>query len=140
MDNSLSTQVLYNGQLALATAEQSGTIVGGGGPLDLTCLVQTENGKQLALKTFSLTGGGGDIDVIRIVDTLPETGDSKYLYGVLMDDLDRDGYGIIQFFVWHNNAWYATGAYSIDIDPSTLVYKENFQYDSSTGVLNIIIE
>lgn len=88
----------------------------------------------------AIPGIGGGTEIIQIVDTLPETGDSKYLYGVLMDDLDRDGYGIIQFFVWHNNAWYATGAYSIDIDPSTLVYKENFQYNSPTGVLNIIME
>lgn len=89
---------------------------------------------------FAKGGGSGSIDLIQIVDTLPAVGESKYLYGVLMDDVDRDGYGIIQFFVWYNDDWYATGAYSIDIQPDTLMYKDNFSFDTSTGNLRIIVE
>ena len=137
MANPNTVEVLKDGQLAVATTTVNGTIISGRGDQTVCALVQTDEGDQLALKVFPLDGGGSSVV---IVPSLPLEGDSRYLYGVLMDDLDREGYGIIQFFVWYNNAWYATGAYSIDIDPNTLMYKDNFSFNTSTGVLNIIVE
>ena len=54
-----SATVLRDGQLAVATVEQSGTIVSGASATDATALVQTDSGKQLCVKTVSLGGGGG---------------------------------------------------------------------------------
>jgi hypothetical protein len=55
----LDTNVLKNGQLAVATVAQSGEIISSGGELDATAVVQTDNGPQKCVKTFSVGGGGG---------------------------------------------------------------------------------
>ena len=54
-----NTTVLKNGQLAVATAPQSGTIVSAASEKDTTALVETDDGTQLCVKTVSLGGGGG---------------------------------------------------------------------------------
>ena len=59
MANENSTTVIQDGQLAVATVEQTGTIVSGAGEIDTTALVETADGKQLCVKTVSLGGGGG---------------------------------------------------------------------------------
>ena len=51
--------VLQDGQLAVSTVEQTGTIITGASAIDTTCLVQTEKGVQNCVKTFPLGGGGG---------------------------------------------------------------------------------
>lgn len=88
------------------------------------------------------TSISGAASIIKIVNALPATGSDKYLYGLLMNMQDREDHGIIQFFVWDtaNSDWLATGAYSIDIDPDDLLLKENLQFNSGTGVLNIVTE
>lgn len=68
----IDTNVLRNGQLAVATIEQEGTIISTNGEIDTTALVQTDNGKQLCVKTFKLGeggGGGGSTDVEEMVET-----------------------------------------------------------------------
>lgn len=54
----LDANVLVGSQLAVATLAQEGTIVSGGGEIDATALIQTESGKQLAVKTYSVGSGG----------------------------------------------------------------------------------
>ena len=54
-----SATIMRNGQLAVATVSQSGTIVTAASEVDTTALVETDNGKQLCVKTVSLGGGGG---------------------------------------------------------------------------------
>ena len=89
----------------------------------------------MCVKTFLMgIADGSSADIIKIVASLPETGTSGFLYGVLRPELDRDGYGIIEFFVWYNNEWWATGAYSIDIDPNGIVYEDAIPYGTSTRV------
>ena len=51
--------VLQDGQLAVATVEQTGTLITGASAIDTTCLVQTEHGVQNCVKTYRLNGGGG---------------------------------------------------------------------------------
>lgn len=55
----IDATVLKDGQLAIATFEQSGTLISGASPIDTTCLVQTEDGVQQCVKTFPLGEGGG---------------------------------------------------------------------------------
>lgn len=55
----IDTTVLKDGQLAVATFEQSGTLISGASAIDTTCLVQTEDGVQQCVKTFPLGEGGG---------------------------------------------------------------------------------
>lgn len=61
----IDTNVLKDGQLAVATAEQNGTIISDASAVDATALVQTDNGPQLCVKTFEVGeggGGGGTVD------------------------------------------------------------------------------
>lgn len=55
----IDTTVLHDGQLAVATIPQTGTIVSDNGAVDTTAVVQTSDGPQLCVKTVDLNGGGG---------------------------------------------------------------------------------
>ncbi len=55
----INTQILQDGQLAIRTVVQNGTVVSGVSATDTTALVQTAEGKQLCVKTV-LVGPGGD--------------------------------------------------------------------------------
>ena len=60
MPNDGTVQVLTNdGQLAVATVSQSGTIISGRGDESVVALVETDSGNQLAVKTYSVGSGGG---------------------------------------------------------------------------------
>ena len=75
--------------------------------------------------------GGG---TVKFVPELPAQGEERYVYGVVLDETTREGYGIIQLFMWYNDNWYAAGAFDVDIDPSQLVYKDNIPYATATKV------
>lgn len=55
----IDTTVLTDGQLAVATLAQTGTPITGSSVVDTTALVETEQGPQLCVKTYSVGGGGG---------------------------------------------------------------------------------
>ena len=131
----LDANVMYNGQRSIATVAQSGEMVESNGVLDASCIVQTARGKQKAVKTF-IIGISGDAQLIQVVPSLPETGVSGCFYGILRPELDRDGYGIIEFFVWYEGEWFAVGAYSINIDPETLVYTTDKNVANGIAGLN----
>ena len=54
-----SATVIKDGQLAVATVPQTGTLVGAASEIDATALVETADGLQLCVKTCELGGGGG---------------------------------------------------------------------------------
>ena len=54
-----SATVIKNGQLAVATVPQTGTLVGAASEIDATALVETAEGLQLCIKTCEVGGGGG---------------------------------------------------------------------------------
>lgn len=72
--------------------------------------------KKYIAKTFS---------VIKFVNALPQTGESQFLYCVPQNETDKDGYTIVILYVWNDttSAWNSAGAFSMDIDPNTLLYK-----------------
>lgn len=55
----LDTNILHNGQLAVATVAQSGEVIQDGGEIDTTSVIQTANGPQKVVKVLDLNGGGG---------------------------------------------------------------------------------
>lgn len=57
-----SATVIKDGQLAVATVPQTGTLVGAASEIDATALVETTDGLQLCVKTCELGGGGGTVD------------------------------------------------------------------------------
>lgn len=69
----IDTTVLHDGQLAVATVEQSGTIKRRSA-IDTTVLVETPDGEQLCVATYPLNGGGGggdgaDTDLSNLTNT-----------------------------------------------------------------------
>jgi hypothetical protein len=54
-----SATVIKDGQLAVATVPQTGTLVGAASEIDATALVETDEGLQLCIKTCEVGGGGG---------------------------------------------------------------------------------
>ncbi len=79
-----------------------------------------------------------NVDLIKFVATLPETGESKYLYCVPQNETDLEGYGIVVLYIWNisQNAWNSVHAFSIDIDPDTLVYKTDKNVANGVAGLN----
>lgn len=137
-ENSERFTEVIDGEQVVRTFSQNGAII----PEEakdpskyFTALVNTPEGPQMCVKTYLMgIADGSSADLIKIVAGLPEVGVSGFLYGVLRPELDRDGYGIIEFFVWYENDWWATGAYSIDIDPEGIVYEDAIPYGTSTRV------
>ena len=77
---------------------------------------------QLADKQFvqDLTSA---LNFVQWVDTLPETGESKYIYAVPREETDTDGKQIAALYLWDGSAWRGAGAFSLNIDPDTLATK-----------------
>lgn len=77
---------------------------------------------QLADKQFvqDLTSA---LNLVTWVDTLPETGESKYIYAVPREETDTDGKPIAALYLWDGTRWNGAGAFSLNIDPATLATK-----------------
>lgn len=77
---------------------------------------------QLADKQFvqDLTSA---LNFVTWVDTLPETGESKYIYAVPREETDTDGKPIAALYLWDGTRWNGAGAFSLNVDPATLATK-----------------
>lgn len=64
------------------------------------------------------------INLIKWVDTLPATGETKYLYAVAREEVDKDGKKIAALYLWDGTEWRGAGAFSLNIDPDTLATKK----------------
>lgn len=63
------------------------------------------------------------LQMIKWVDTLPTNGDTKYLYAVAREEVDKDGDKIAALYLWDGTEWRGAGAFSLNIDPDTLATK-----------------
>lgn len=97
-----------------------------------TALLQTSDGVQQVVKTFSLGGAGKP----EYVSVLPQTGEEGILY-MVNSGTTRDGYAIFQMFAWHENDWIAIGAFDVGISPTGLVYEQSF--DAATGAWTVTV-
>lgn len=91
----------------------------------------TESSSSYQWVRIDVQPGGGSV---KFVPELPAQGEERYIYGVVREETTRDGYGIIQLFMWYNDNWRAAGAFDVDIDPDQLVYKNNIPYATSSLV------
>lgn len=55
----IDANVLHNGKLVVATLSMSGDVIEDGGVIDATSVIQTDDGPQKVVKTYSVGGGGG---------------------------------------------------------------------------------
>lgn len=83
----------------------------------------TEKTDELAADITALDADVQNINLIKWVDTLPTTGDTKYLYAVAREEVDKDGNKIAALYLWDGTEWRGAGAFSLNIDPDTLATK-----------------
>lgn len=94
----------------------------------------TESSSSYQWVRIDVQPGGG---TVKFVPELPAQGEEQYIYGVVLDEVTRDNYAIVQLFIWHNDQWVAAGAYDVDINPHGIVYESSF--DSSTNTWNVTV-
>ncbi len=66
------------------------------------------------------------LNFITFVATLPQTGESKYIYAVAQEETDLEDHPIVVLYLWQNE-WLAVGAFSTNVDPVTLLTKSEAQ-------------
>lgn len=67
------------------------------------------------------------LNFVKWVDSLPETGESKYIYAVPREETDTDGKQIAALYLWDGSAWRGAGAFSLNIDPDTIAKKTDLK-------------
>ena len=121
-------------QLYQSDYEDAGFVFTGtfedGDELSFTTSIEQASSSYQWVRTDVQPGGGS----VKFVPELPAEGEEQYIYGVVLEETTREGYGIIQLFMWYNDNWYAAGAFDVDIDPSQLVYRDNIPYATSSLV------
>ena len=121
-----ATQALANSTTALETATEAKNTVdsyqGQITTIEAKIPSAASETNQLADKQFvqDLTSA---LNFVQWVDTLPETGESKYIYAVPREETDIDGKQIAALYLWDGAAWRGAGAFSLNIDPDTLATK-----------------
>lgn len=55
----LDANIIVDGQKVVATLAQSGDVIKDGGAIDVTSVIQTDNGPQKVVKVMDVNGGGG---------------------------------------------------------------------------------
>lgn len=77
-----------------------------------------------------------NIELIKIVDTLPTTGDTKYIYAVPQDERTIDGELIVLLNIWTGTEWAAVGAINTSGDLTEYLKKteaESTYLNKTTG-------
>ena len=136
-ENSERFTTIVDGEQVVRTVNIEGTII----PEEakdpsryFTALVQTSDGPQQVVKTFSLGGAGKP----QYVNSLPEIGEEGVLY-LVNTGVTRDGYAIFQEFTWNsdNNDWVAIGAFDVGISPTGIVYEQSFNASTNTWTVTV---
>lgn len=83
MASNVDELVRNNGQLAIAVSAQEGDMIYPGGTTDTKCIVNTEEGAQLAIKVYGLSEDKYAIGYLRLAQTIP-TAAQKHLGKVYM--------------------------------------------------------
>lgn len=78
---------------------------------------------ELAADITTLNADVQQINLIKWVQALPATGETKYLYAVAREEVDKDGKKIAALYLWDGTEWRGAGAFSLNIDPDTLATK-----------------
>ena len=124
--NDKATQALANSTTALETATEAKNTAdsyqGQITTIESKIPSAASETNQLADKQFvqDLTSA---LNFVQWVDSLPATGESKYIYAVPREETDTDGKQIAALYLWDGSAWRGAGAFSLNIDPATLATK-----------------
>lgn len=88
---------------------------------------------ELAADITALNADIQQINLIKWVQALPATGETKYLYAVPRNEVDKDGKKIAVLYLWDGTEW--RGAGGISIDPGAVIDGIKGDYCTSYGIL-----
>lgn len=69
---------------------------------------------ELAADITALNADIQQINLIKWVQALPATGETKYLYAIPRNEVDKDGKKIVALYFWDGTEWRGAGGTSID--------------------------
>ena len=69
---------------------------------------------ELAADITALDADVQNINLIKWVQALPTTGETKYLYAIPRNEVDKDGKKIVALYLWDGTQWRGAGGTSID--------------------------
>lgn len=69
---------------------------------------------ELAADITALDADVQNINLIKWVQVLPATGETKYLYAIPRNEVDKDGKKIVALYLWDGTEWRGAGGTSID--------------------------
>lgn len=69
---------------------------------------------KLAADITALNADIQQINLIKWVQALPATGETKYLYAIPRNEVDKDGKKIVALYLWDGTEWRGAGGTSID--------------------------
>lgn len=69
---------------------------------------------ELAADITALDADVQNINLIKWVQALPTTGETKYLYAIPRNEVDKDGKKIVALYLWDGTEWRGAGGTSID--------------------------
>lgn len=69
---------------------------------------------ELAADITAIDADIQKINLIKWVEALPATGETKYLYAIPRNEVDKDGKKIVALYLWDGTEWRGAGGTSID--------------------------
>ena len=78
----------------------------------------TQNAATLASAKEYTAEEIGKLNFVKFVETLPQTGESKYIYAVVQEERTPDDEAIVLLFVWTGTEWAASGVMAGAVDAS----------------------
>lgn len=89
---------------------------------------------ELAADITALNADIQQINLIKWVQALPATGETKYLYAIPRNELDKDGKRIAVLYLWDGTEW--RGAGGISIDPGAGIDGVKGDYCTTYGIID----
>lgn len=89
---------------------------------------------ELAADITALDADVQKINLIKWVEALPATGETKYLYAIPRNEVDKDGKKIVALYLWDGTEWRGAGGTSID--PGAGIYGIKGDYCTTYGIID----
>ena len=89
---------------------------------------------ELAADITALDADVQKINLIKWVEALPATGETKYLYAIPRNEVDKEGKKIVALYLWDGTEWRGAGGTSID--PGAGIDGIKGDYCTSYGIID----
>lgn len=92
---------------------------------DIAALQADKADKATTYSKTEVDNAINSLQMIKWVESLPTTGETKYLYAVAREETDKEGKKIVALYLWDGTEWRGAGGTSVTTD--NLVTTDTFQ-------------